>query len=119
MIIAGGSAYARSGISAKFREIADSVGALLLVDMAHFSGLVAAGLHPNPCEYADIVTSTTHKTLRGPRAGIILAKEKYGAAIDKTCSRRAGRSAHARHRGQGRLFSSKRCSRSLSPISGR
>ena len=60
------------------------MGALLLVDMAHFSGLVAAGLHPNPCEYADIVTSTTHKTLRGPRAGIILAKEKYGAAIDKT-----------------------------------
>ena len=57
---------------------------MLLVDMAHFSGLVAAGLHPNPCEYADIVTSTTHKTLRGPRAGIILAKEKYGAAIDKT-----------------------------------
>ena len=52
--------------------------------MAHFSGLVAAGLHPNPCEYADIVTSTTHKTLRGPRSGIILAKEKYGAAIDKT-----------------------------------
>jgi len=84
MIIAGGSAYGRQWDFAKFREIADSVGALLLVDMAHFSGLVAAGLHPNPCEYADIVTSTTHKTLRGPRAGIILAKEKYGAAIDKT-----------------------------------
>src|SRR5580698_7763929 len=84
MIIAGGSAYARQWDFKKFREIADSVGALLLVDMAHFSGLVAAGLHPNPCEYADIVTSTTHKTLRGPRSGIILAKEKYGAAIDKT-----------------------------------
>ena len=83
MIIAGGSAYARQWDFRKFREIADSVGALLLVDMAHFSGLVAAGLHPNPCEYADIVTSTTHKTLRGPRAGIILAKEKYGPAIDK------------------------------------
>ncbi len=60
------------------------MGALLLVDMAHFSGLVAAGLHPNPCQWADIVTSTTHKTLRGPRAGMILAKAQYGAAIDKT-----------------------------------
>jgi glycine hydroxymethyltransferase len=84
LIIAGGSAYGRQWDFKRFREIADSVGALFLVDMAHFSGLVAAGLHPNPCEYADIVTSTTHKTLRGPRAGIILAKEKYGAAIDKT-----------------------------------
>jgi glycine hydroxymethyltransferase len=83
MIIAGGSAYPRQWDFAKFREIADSVGAILLVDMAHFSGLVAAGLHPNPCEYADIVTSTTHKTLRGPRSGIILAKEKYGKAIDQ------------------------------------
>ncbi|MDQ1470085.1 MAG: glycine hydroxymethyltransferase [Bryobacterales bacterium] len=83
MIIAGGSAYARQWDFKKFREIADSVGALLLVDMAHFSGLVAAGVHPNPCEYADIVTSTTHKTLRGPRSGIILAKEKYGPAIDR------------------------------------
>ena len=83
MIIAGGSAYSRIWDFKRFREICDSVGAILLVDMAHFSGLVAAGLHPNPCEYADIVTTTTHKTLRGPRAGIILAKEKYGAAIDK------------------------------------
>jgi glycine hydroxymethyltransferase len=83
MIIAGGSAYGRQWDFKRFREIADSVGALLLVDMAHFSGLVAAGLHPNPCEYADIVTSTTHKTLRGPRSGIILAKEKYAAAIDR------------------------------------
>jgi glycine hydroxymethyltransferase len=84
MIIAGGSAYPRQWDFKKFREIADSVGAILLVDMAHFSGLVAAGLHPNPCEYADIVTSTTHKTLRGPRSGLILAKEKYGPAIDKS-----------------------------------
>jgi glycine hydroxymethyltransferase len=84
MIIAGGSAYPRTWDFKRFREIADSVGAILLVDMAHFSGLVAAGLHPNPCEYADIVTSTTHKTLRGPRAGIILAREKYGPAIDKS-----------------------------------
>jgi glycine hydroxymethyltransferase len=84
MIIAGGSAYPRTIDFPRFRQIADSVGALLLVDMAHFSGLVAAGLHPNPCEWADIVTSTTHKTLRGPRSGLILAKEKYGAAIDKS-----------------------------------
>src|SRR5262245_35611919 len=77
MIIAGGSAYPRELDFPRFREIADSVGAVLLVDMAHFSGLVAAGLHPNPCHYADIVTSTTHKTLRGPRAGIILARERF------------------------------------------
>ena len=83
LIIAGGSAYSRTWDFKRFREIADSVGALLLVDMAHFSGLVAAGLHPNPCEYADIVTSTTHKTLRGPRSGIILAKEKFGKDIDR------------------------------------
>src|ERR1700751_1900558 len=83
LIIGGGSAYSSILDFPRFRQIADSVGALLLVDMAHFSGLVAAGLHPNPCQWADIVTSTTHKTLRGPRAGIILAKEKYGAAIDK------------------------------------
>jgi glycine hydroxymethyltransferase len=83
MIVAGASAYSRIIDFARFREIADSVGALLLVDMAHFSGLVAAGLYPNPCLWADIVTSTTHKTLRGPRSGIILSKEKYAAAIDK------------------------------------
>ena len=83
MIIAGGSAYPRIIDFARFRQIADSVGAIFLVDMAHFSGLVAAGVHPNPCEYADIVTSTTHKTLRGPRSGMILCKEKFGAAIDK------------------------------------
>jgi glycine hydroxymethyltransferase len=83
MIIAGGSAYPRIIDFARFRQIADSVGAIFLVDMAHFSGLVAAGVHPNPCDYADIVTSTTHKTLRGPRSGLILAKEKYGKAIDQ------------------------------------
>jgi glycine hydroxymethyltransferase len=83
MIIAGGSAYPRIIDFARFRQIADSVGAIFLVDMAHFSGLVAAGVHPNPCDYADIVTSTTHKTLRGPRAGMILAKEKYAKAIDQ------------------------------------
>ncbi len=84
LIVAGGSAYARIIDFARFRQIADSVGAIFMVDMAHFSGLVAAGVHPNPCDWADIVTSTTHKTLRGPRSGMILAKEKYGAAIDKT-----------------------------------
>jgi len=84
MIVAGASAYPRTLDFARFRQVADSVGALFMVDMAHIAGLVAAGVHPNPCEYADIVTSTTHKTLRGPRAGIILAREKFGAAIDKT-----------------------------------
>jgi glycine hydroxymethyltransferase len=83
MIIAGASAYSRVIDFARFREIADTVGAVLLVDMAHYSGLIAAGIYPNPCEHADIVTSTTHKTLRGPRSGIIFAKEKFGAAIDK------------------------------------
>jgi len=83
LIVAGGSAYPRILDFPRFRQIADAVGALFLVDMAHFSGLVAAGLHPNPCEYADIVTSTTHKTLRGPRSGMILSKQQYAAAIDK------------------------------------
>jgi glycine hydroxymethyltransferase len=84
MIVTGASAYPRTIDFPRFRQIADAVGAVLLVDMAHIAGLVAAGLHPNPCQYADIVTSTTHKTLRGPRAGLILAREKYGPAIDKT-----------------------------------
>ena len=83
MIIGGGSAYPRIVDFKRFREVADSVGALFLVDMAHFSGLVAAGVYPNPCEYADIVTSTTHKTLRGPRSGMILSRAQYAAAIDK------------------------------------
>ena len=83
LIIAGASAYPRIIDFARFRQIADLVGAVFLVDMAHISGLVAAGVHPNPCAWADIVTSTTHKTLRGPRAGLILAKEKYGKEIDK------------------------------------
>jgi glycine hydroxymethyltransferase len=83
MIIAGGSAYPRIWDFPRLRAVADAVGALLLVDMAHFSGLVAAGLHPNPCQWADIVTSTTHKTLRGPRSGLILSKQQYAAAIDK------------------------------------
>ena len=83
LIIAGASAYPRLLDFARFRTIADTVNALFLVDMAHIAGLVAAGEHPNPCEWADIVTSTTHKTLRGPRSGMILAKAQFGAAIDK------------------------------------
>lgn len=83
LIIAGASAYSRVIDFARFRQIADSVGAVFLVDIAHYSGLVAAGVYPNPCEHADIVTSTTHKTLRGPRSGMILSKEKYAQAIDR------------------------------------
>jgi len=83
MIIAGASAYPRILDFARFRKIADAVGAIFLVDMAHISGLVAAGVHPNPCQWADIVTSTTHKTLRGPRAGLILCREKFAKDIDK------------------------------------
>ena len=82
LIVAGASAYSRLIDFKKFREIADQVGALLMVDMAHIAGLVAAGLHPNPVPYADVVTTTTHKTLRGPRGGMILAKEKYGKKIN-------------------------------------
>lgn len=83
MIVAGASAYSRIIDFAKFRAIADEVGAYLMVDMAHIAGLVAAGLHPSPVPYADFVTSTTHKTLRGPRGGIILCKEKYAKDLDR------------------------------------
>ncbi|OLT42662.1 serine hydroxymethyltransferase [Saccharomonospora sp. CUA-673] len=82
LIIAGWSAYPRQLDFAEFRRIADSVGAKLMVDMAHFAGLVAAGLHPNPVEYADVVTTTTHKTLGGPRGGIILSKAEYAKKIN-------------------------------------
>src|ERR671925_2247734 len=83
LIVCGGSAYPRTVDAAKFREIADDVGALLLCDMAHFAGLVAAGLHPNPVEHSDFVTSTTHKTLAGPRSGFVLCKEEHGQAVDR------------------------------------
>ena len=83
MIVCGASAYPRIIDFAKFREIADEVGAYLMVDMAHIAGLVAAGVHPNPVPYADFVTTTTHKTLRGPRGGMILCREEYAKAIDK------------------------------------
>ncbi|KAL3951013.1 serine hydroxymethyltransferase [Lentilactobacillus hilgardii] len=82
LIIAGASAYSRIIDWDKFREIADSVGAYLMVDMAHIAGLVAAGLHPNPVPVADVVTTTTHKTLRGPRGGLILAKQKYAKKLN-------------------------------------
>src|SRR5664279_5434846 len=82
LIVAGASAYPRTIDFPRFREIADSVGALLMVDMAHIAGLVAAGVHPSPVPYADFVTTTTHKTLRGPRGGIIMCKEKYAKQID-------------------------------------
>ncbi len=83
VIVAGATAYPRFWDFAKFREIADEVGALLMVDMAHFSGLVAGGAHPSPVPYADVVTSTTHKTLRGPRSAFILSREAHASAIDR------------------------------------
>lgn len=83
MIVAGASAYSRTIDFKKFREIADEVGAYLMADIAHIAGLIAAGLHPNPAPYADFVTSTTHKTLRGPRGGLILCKERYAKSIDR------------------------------------
>jgi len=83
LIVAGTSAYSRTIDFKKFKEIADEVGAKLMVDMAHIAGLVAVGLHPNPVPYADFVTTTTHKTLRGPRGGLILCKEEYKKDIDK------------------------------------
>ncbi|WP_294156604.1 serine hydroxymethyltransferase [uncultured Clostridium sp.] len=83
LIVAGASAYSRIIDFAKFREIADEVGAYLMVDMAHIAGLVAAGIHPSPVPYCDFVTTTTHKTLRGPRGGLILCKEKYAKDLNK------------------------------------
>src|SRR5690606_6998420 len=83
LIVAGASAYPRTIDFAKFREIADEVGALFMVDMAHIAGLVATGHHPSPMPYADVVTTTTHKTLRGPRGGMILCKKGYAKAIDR------------------------------------
>ena len=83
LIVAGASAYPRIIDAARFREIADEVGAMVMVDMAHFAGLVAAGLHPNPVEHADVVTSTTHKTLAGPRAGLVLSRAEHAKAVDR------------------------------------
>jgi len=87
LLLAGWSAYPRQLDFARFREIADEIGALLMVDMAHFAGLVAAGLHPNPVDFgADVVTTTTHKTLGGPRAGVILCREEHAKKIDSAVS---------------------------------
>ncbi|MBI4172174.1 MAG: serine hydroxymethyltransferase, partial [Actinobacteria bacterium] len=83
LIVCGGSAYPRTVEAWEFRKVADEVGALLMCDMAHFAGLVAAGLHPNPVEYCDFVTSTTHKTLAGPRAGLVLCREEHAQALDR------------------------------------
>ena len=83
LIVAGASAYPRAIDFKKFREIADACGAYLMVDMAHIAGLVAGGCHMNPVPYADVVTTTTHKTLRGPRGGMILCREEYAKKIDK------------------------------------
>ncbi len=83
LIVCGGSAYPRTVETWEFRKIADEVGALLMCDMAHFAGLVAAGLHPNPVEHCDFVTSTTHKTLAGPRAGLVLCREEHARALDR------------------------------------
>jgi glycine hydroxymethyltransferase len=83
LIVCGGSAYPRTVDTSEFRRIADDVDALLMCDMAHFSGLVAAGLHPNPVEHCDIVTSTTHKTLAGPRSGFVLCKQEHAQAVDR------------------------------------
>jgi len=83
VIVCGGSAYPRTVETDRFRAIADEVGAILVCDMAHFAGLVAAGLQPNPVEHCDFVTSTTHKTLAGPRAGFILCREQHAQAVDR------------------------------------
>ena len=102
LIIAGGSAYARIIDFAAFRSIADEVGALFLVDMAHFAGLVAGGVYPSPVPHAQVVTSTTHKTLRGPRAGLILCDRRARQGDRQVgVPRHAGRPAGARDRGQG------------------
>ena len=101
LIIAGASAYPRIIDYARFRQIADEIGALLMVDMAHIAGLVAAGLHPSPVPHADFVTTTTHKTLRGPRGGMVLCKAEHAKTIDsKVFPGHAGRAADARDRRQ-------------------
>ena len=105
LIVCGGSAYPRTVEADRFREIADEVGALLMCDMAHFSGLVAAGLHPNPVPHSDFVTSTSHKTLAGPRAGFVLCREEHASKLDRAnFPGHAGRPADARDRGEGRVL---------------
>jgi glycine hydroxymethyltransferase len=118
LIIAGGSAYPRIIDFRAFRTVCDEVGALLMVDMAHFAGLVAAGVHPSPFPHAHVVTTTTHKTLRGPRGGVILsddeeiAKKLNSAGV----SRNAGRTADARDCRERPLPLARRCSRHSAPM---
>ena len=120
LIVAGASAYPRVIDAARFREIADEVGAMVMVDMAHFAGLVAAGLHPNPVEHADVVTSTTHKTLAGPRAGLVLSprRARQGGRPGGVPGA-AGRPAVPRRRGQGGLLQDRRRARASATTSGR
>ena len=109
MILAGYSAYSRVIDFAAFADVAKEIGAIFMVDMAHFAGLVAGGVYPSPVPHADVVTTTTHKTLRGPRGGMILCKAEHAKAIDKAVfPGSAGWSARARHRGEGRVLSRKR-----------
>ncbi len=104
LIICGYSAYPRIIDFAAFRAIADECGAMLMADIAHIAGLIAAGAHPNPVPYCDVVTSTTHKTLTGPRAGIIMCRARVRRGDrPRRVPRHAGRPAHARHRRQGRV----------------
>ena len=109
LIVCGGSAYPRTVEADRFREIADEVGALLMTDMAHFAGLVAAGLHPNPVPHSHFVTSTTHKTLAGPRAGFVLCSEEHAQALDRALfPGHAGRAADAHDRGEGDVLPDRR-----------
>jgi glycine hydroxymethyltransferase len=105
LIVAGASAYPRVIEADRFRAIADEVGAMLMVDMAHFAGLVAAGIHPNPVEHADVVTSTTHKTLAGPRSGLVLSTAEHATAVDKAAfpGLQGGPLEHDRGQGGGVL----------------
>ena len=105
MIVAGASAYARIIDFPRIAKIAQAVGALFFVDMAHIAGLVAAGVHPSPVPYADFVSTTTHKTLRGPRGGLVLCREKYAKDLDRiTFPGIAGRAARAHYRGESRVL---------------
>ena len=104
LIVAGASAYPRVIDFKRLREIADKIDAKLMVDMAHIAGLVAAGLHPNPVPYSDIVTSTTHKSLRGPRAGLILCKEEHLKAVNSKVSWTSRRTINARYCCKSYLF---------------
>ena len=120
VIVAGWSAYPRHLDFAAFREIADSVGARLMVDMAHFAGLVAAGEHPSPVPYADVTTTTIHKTLGGPRSGMILCSEELAKDIDRSVfPGPAGRAADAHHRRQGRGPRDRRSPSPSGPASAR